>query len=79
MQDRINPFINIKEKATMGMTIKENRKTLFSEPENTEKKARKALERKLKARSKKCYPDGEVQIWKSGNKYTACVEIVINK
>ena len=44
--------------------------------ENTERKARKALERKLKMRSKKSYAIGEIAVMKTCNKkYKAYVEI----
>lgn len=51
-------------------------KTLYYEAENTERKARKALERKLKMRSKKSYAIGEIAVMKTCNKkYKAYVEI----
>ncbi len=51
-------------------------KTIFSEPENTQRKARKALKRKLKACSKKSYPLGEMTVCKlADGKYKAFVEI----
>ncbi len=53
-----------------------NTKTLFSASENTERKARKALEKKLKMRSKKSYAVGEIAVIRTcDNKYMAYVEI----